>query len=81
LILSCVLCNQKGCSVCKYSGFIEVAGAGMVNNFVLKSANIDFKKYQGYAFGFGVDRLVMIKHKIEDIRILHSSDLRFIEQF
>jgi phenylalanyl-tRNA synthetase alpha chain len=79
--ISCVLCNQKGCPVCKYSGFIEVAGAGMVHPFVLKSAGIDTKKYQGYAFGFGVDRLIMIKHSIDDIRILHSSDLRFIEQF
>ncbi len=79
--ISCVLCNQKGCPVCKKTGFIEVAGAGMIHNFVFKSAGIDYKKYQGYAFGFGVDRLIMIKHNINDIRILHSSDLRFIEQF
>ncbi len=79
--ISCVLCNQKGCPVCKKTGFIEVAGAGMIHNFVFKSAGIDYKKYQGYAFGFGVDRLIMIKHNIDDIRILHSSDLRFIEQF
>ncbi len=79
--ISCVLCNQKGCPLCKNTGFIEVAGAGMIHNFVLKSAGIDHRKYQGYAFGFGVDRLIMIKHNIDDIRILHSSDLRFIEQF
>jgi len=79
--LGCIFCKQKGCSVCKNSGFIEVAGAGMVHNFVLKSAGIDYKKYQGYAFGFGVDRLIMLKHNIDDIRILHSSDLRFIRQF
>jgi phenylalanyl-tRNA synthetase alpha chain len=79
--LACIFCKQKGCSVCKNSGFVEVAGAGMVHNFVLKSAGIDYKKYQGYAFGFGVDRLIMLKHNIEDIRILHSSDLRFIRQF
>ena len=79
--LSCIFCKQKGCSVCKNSGFVEIAGAGMVHNFVLKSAGIDFKKYQGYAFGFGIDRLIMLKHNIYDIRILHSSDLRFIKQF
>jgi len=79
--LACIFCKQKGCSVCKNSGFVEIAGAGMVHNFVLKSAGIDYKKYQGYAFGFGVDRLIMLKHNIDDIRILHSSDLRFIRQF
>jgi phenylalanyl-tRNA synthetase alpha chain len=79
--LACIFCKQKGCSVCKNSGFVEVAGAGMVHNFVLKSAGIDYKKYQGYAFGFGVDRLIMLKQNIDDIRILHSSDLRFIRQF
>jgi phenylalanyl-tRNA synthetase alpha chain len=79
--LGCIFCKQKGCSVCKNSGFVEIAGAGMVHNFVLKSAGIDYKKYQGYAFGFGVDRLIMLKHNIDDIRILHSSDLRFIKQF
>jgi phenylalanyl-tRNA synthetase alpha chain len=79
--IGCIFCNQKGCQVCKKSGFIEVAGAGMIHSFVLKSAGIDFKKYQGYAFGFGLDRLIMLKHGINDIRILHSSDLRFIKQF
>jgi phenylalanyl-tRNA synthetase alpha chain len=72
--------REKDCPVCKNSGFVEIAGAGMVHNFVLKSAGIDYKKYQGYAFGFGVDRLIMLKHNIDDIRILHSSDLRFIRQ-
>jgi phenylalanyl-tRNA synthetase alpha chain len=79
--LGCIFCKQKGCSVCKNSGFVEIAGAGMVHNFVLKSAGVDYKKYQGYAFGFGIDRLIMLKHNIDDIRILHSSDLRFIRQF
>jgi phenylalanyl-tRNA synthetase alpha chain len=79
--IGCIFCKQKGCATCKNSGFVEVAGAGMVHNFVLKSAGIDYKKYQGYAFGFGVDRLIMLKHNIDDIRILHSSDLRFIRQF
>jgi phenylalanyl-tRNA synthetase alpha chain len=79
--IGCIFCKEKGCATCKNSGFVEVAGAGMVHNFVLKSAGIDYRKYQGYAFGFGVDRLIMLKHNIDDIRILHSSDLRFIRQF
>jgi phenylalanyl-tRNA synthetase alpha chain len=79
--IGCIFCKEKGCATCKNSGFVEVAGAGMVHNFVLKSAGIDYRKYQGYAFGFGVDRLIMLKHNIDDIRILHSSDLRFIKQF
>ncbi|GIW67593.1 MAG: phenylalanine--tRNA ligase alpha subunit [Candidatus Parcubacteria bacterium] len=79
--IGCIFCKQRGCIICKKTGFIEVAGAGMVHDFVLKSAGIDYKKYQGYAFGFGVDRLIMLEHGIDDIRILHSSDLRFIRQF
>lgn len=79
--IGCILCKQKGCPVCKYTGFIEVAGAGMIHKNVLKSAGVDYKKYQGYAFGFGIDRLIMIKHRIDDIRLLHSSNLKFIEQF
>jgi len=79
--IGCIFCNQKGCQVCRDSGFIEVAGAGMIHPFVLKSSGLDKKKYQGYAFGFGLDRLIMLKHGISDIRILHSSDLRFIKQF
>ncbi len=79
--ISCVLCHQKGCSVCKRTGWLEIAGAGMIHSYVLKCAHVDPRKYQGYAFGFGLERLIMLKHNIDDIRILHSSDLRFIEQF
>ena len=74
--ISCVICNKSGCPVCKYTGWLEVAGAGMIHPFVLKEANIDSKQFQGYAFGTGLERLIMLKYKINDIRILHSPDLR-----
>lgn len=74
--LSCLLCHGKGCSVCKFSGWLEVAGAGMIHPFVLNQAKIDVKKFQGYAFGTGLERLIMLKYEINDIRILHSADLR-----
>ncbi|GIW66705.1 MAG: phenylalanine--tRNA ligase alpha subunit [Candidatus Parcubacteria bacterium] len=81
--IGCIFCQGKGkkCSICKNTGFIEVAGAGMIHPNVLAAAKIDHKKYQGYAFGFGIDRLIMLRHSINDIRLLHSSDLRFIDQF
>ncbi len=77
--LSCILCSQKGCEVCKKTGWLEVAGAGMIHPFILKEANIDKNKFQGYAFGTGIERLIMLKYKINDIRILHSFDLRVNE--
>ncbi|GBD34366.1 Phenylalanine--tRNA ligase alpha subunit [bacterium HR35] len=74
--LSCLLCQGKGCLVCKFSGWLEVAGAGMIHPFVLKQAKIDPNKFQGYAFGTGLERLIMLKYEINDIRLLHSADLR-----
>jgi len=74
--LSCIFCNQNGCQVCKFSGWLEVAGAGMIHEYVLKSSKIDTNKFQGYAFGTGLERLIMLKYEINDIRLLHSSDLR-----
>jgi phenylalanyl-tRNA synthetase alpha chain len=81
LDFSCLLCNQKGCRVCKNSGWVEFMGAGMVHPNVLKAGGIDPNKYQGWAFGFGLTRLVMMKHKITDIRHLMSGDIRFTNQF
>lgn len=81
LDFSCLLCDQKGCRVCKYSGWIEFMGAGMVHENVLKAGGIDPKKYQGWAFGFGLTRLTMMRYGIDDIRLLTSGDLRFIKQF
>lgn len=81
LDFSCLLCNQKGCRVCKHSGWIEFMGAGMMHANVLKAGGIDPKKYQGWAFGFGLTRLVMMRYGIDDIRLLTSGDLRFMKQF
>jgi phenylalanyl-tRNA synthetase alpha chain len=79
--IECILCNGKGCEVCKNTGYLEVAGAGMIHPFVLKQAMIDTNKYYGYAFGLGIERLVMLKYNIPDVRLFHSGDLRFIRQF
>ncbi len=81
LDFSCLLCEGKGCRVCKHSGWVEFMGAGMVHENVLKAGGIDHKEYQGWAFGFGLTRLVMMRHAIDDIRHLTSGDLRFIKQF
>lgn len=79
--IECMMCGGKGCPVCKNSGWIEIMGAGMVHPFVLKKVGIDAKKWQGFAFGMGFDRLAMVKYNIEDVRLFHSADLRFIHQF
>ncbi len=79
--VSCSLCNKKGCSVCKNTGWIEIMGAGMVHPNVLESANVDSTKYNGFAFGMGIDRVAIIKHKIDDIRLFYGGDLRFLKQF
>jgi phenylalanyl-tRNA synthetase alpha chain len=79
--ISCVFCLQKGCRVCSHSGWLEVAGAGMVNQIVFENAGYARNEWQGFAFGFGFERLVMMKYKIDDIRLLNSGDLRFLRQF
>lgn len=81
LDISCTLCGEKGCRVCKFTGWIEFMGAGMVHPNVLRAGKIDPKKYQGWAFGFGLTRLVMMRYGIDDIRLLTGGDLRFLEQF
>src|SRR3990167_1667370 len=78
---SCPFCDKKGCSVCKHSGWIELGGCGMIHPNVLKEAGIDAVKYSGFAWGFGIDRLVMLKYGIEDIRHFHSGNLKFLRQF
>lgn len=79
--ISCVVCGGKGCSTCKRSGWVEVAGAGMVHPNVFKNSGLVPKNWQGWAFGFGLERLVMMKYKINDIRLFRSGDLRFLNQF
>lgn len=81
LDFSCLLCEGKGCRVCKHSGWVEFMGAGMVHENVLKAGGIDSKKYQGWAFGFGLTRLVMMRYGIDDIRLLTGGELRFLRQF
>jgi phenylalanyl-tRNA synthetase alpha chain len=78
---SCLLCGGKGCRVCKHSGWLEFMGAGMVHKNVLKAGGVDPTEYQGWAFGFGLTRLVMMRYAIDDIRLLMNGDLRFIKQF
>jgi len=79
--VTCFLCGGKGCRVCKNTGWLEIFGAGMTHPNVLKEGGVDSKVYQGFAFGFGLTRLVMLKYGIEDIRLLESGDLRFLKQF
>lgn len=81
LDIKCLICNGKGCSVCKQVGWVELLPCGMVHPNVLKHGGIDPEKYSGFAFGLGLDRLVMMRYGIDDIRHLHSGDLRFNSQF
>ncbi|MCD5382723.1 phenylalanine--tRNA ligase subunit alpha [Candidatus Gracilibacteria bacterium] len=81
--VSCPICGgkEKSCKVCKGNIWLEIGGAGMVHPEVLENSGVDSKKYNGFAFGFGIDRLVMIKHKINDIRLFYENDIRFLKQF
>lgn len=79
--ISCTMCGGKGCGGCKNAGWLEIGGAGMVNQFVFQSAGYEKNQYQGFAWGFGIERLAMMKYKINDIRLFHGGDLRFIKQF
>ena len=79
--LSCAICNGKGCSLCKGTGWIELLGAGIVNPRVLEYAGIDSKEYSGLAFGMGVERAAMIKYGIPDIRLFYENDYRFLKQY
>lgn len=79
--VECILCNGKGCPVCKKTGWLEVAGAGMVHPAVLRNGGYDPDVYSGFAFGFGVERPTMLKYSIGDIRYFYGNDLRFLRQF
>lgn len=80
-MISCPLCNATGCPTCGHSGWMEAMGCGMIHPNVLKEGGLDPEVYTGFAWGFGLDRLVMLKHKIEDIRWLQSGDMEFLSQF
>jgi phenylalanyl-tRNA synthetase alpha chain len=79
--ISCTNCNGAGCSACKNSGWLEIGGAGMVHQNVFEAAGYKKDAYQGFAWGFGLERLAMLKYKIDDIRLFHGGDVRFIQQF
>jgi phenylalanyl-tRNA synthetase alpha chain len=79
--ITCLVCGGRGCPVCKGTGWVEMAGAGMVHPNVLKNSGLNPRHWQGWAFGFGLERLAMMKYKINDIRLFRSGDLRFLEQF
>ncbi len=79
--VSCSLCNQKGCNVCKHSGWLEIMGCGMVDPNVLNACGIDSKTYSGYAFGMGVERIAQLKYRVGDLRMYSENDVRFLKQF
>ncbi len=79
--ISCVLCNGQGCRVCKQTGWLEVAGCGMVHPNVFKACGIDAERYTGFAFGFGIERLAMLRYGVNDLRLFYDNDLRFLAQF
>ncbi len=79
--IGCVICGGKGCRVCKGTGWLEVLGAGMVHPNVLEACGVDSSKYQGFAFGLGVDRFAMLKYGIDNIKLFYENDVRFLNQF
>lgn len=79
--ISCVACGGSGCRVCKNTGWVEVAGCGVVHPNVLRAVNVDPERYTGYAFGMGIDRLTMLRYNVNDIRLYFENDLRFLRQF
>jgi phenylalanyl-tRNA synthetase alpha chain len=79
--MDCILCGGKGCRVCKHSGWLEIAGAGMVHPVVLENGGYDPSEWSGFAFGPGVERPAMLKYNIDDIRLFYGNDLRFLRQF
>lgn len=79
--VSCGLCGGKGCNVCKGSGWLEILGCGMVDPNVLEACGIDSKKYSGFAFGMGIERMAMLKFRVNDLRLYSENDIRFLNQF
>ena len=79
--VSCNICSGKGCNVCKNTGYLEILGCGMVDPNVLDNCGIDSKKYSGFAFGMGIERITMLKYQIKDLRLFFENDVRFLEQF
>ena len=79
--ISCTICSAKGCSVCKYTGWLEILGCGMVDPNVLDSCGIDSNVFSGFAFGMGIERIAQLKYKVSDLRFYSENDIRFLDQF
>lgn len=79
--ISCTICKGKGCNVCKYSGWVEILGCGMVDPQVLENCGIDSNKFKGFAFGMGIERIAMLKYQVKDLRLFFENDVRFLKQF
>ena len=79
--VSCNICSGKGCNVCKNTGYLEILGCGMVDPNVLENCGIDSKKYSGFAFGMGIERIAMLKYEVKDLRLFFENDVRFLKQF
>lgn len=79
--ISCLICKGSGCNVCKHTGWVEIAGSGMVHPNVLRSCNIDPEEYTGFAFGMGIERVTMLRYQINDLRLFSENDVRFLRQF
>jgi phenylalanyl-tRNA synthetase alpha chain len=81
LDISCFICGQQGCKICKHSGWVEIGGCGMVDPDVLRNCKIDPDRFTGFAFGMGIERIAMLKYQINDIRLFTENDIRFLRQF
>jgi hypothetical protein len=79
--ISCTICKGEGCNVCKHTGWVEILGCGMVDPQVLENCGIDSKKYSGFAFGMGIERITMLKYRVKDLRLFFENDVRFLKQF
>ncbi|MCA0365409.1 MAG: phenylalanine--tRNA ligase subunit alpha [Bacteroidetes bacterium] len=79
--VSCFICKGEGCNICKHTGWVEIAGSGMVDPNVLKNCDIDPEQYTGFAFGMGIERITMLKYGINDLRLFFENDIRFLKQF
>ncbi len=79
--ITCLICKGKGCNVCKHSGWVEIAGSGMVHPNVLRHCGIDPEEYTGFAFGMGIERVTMLKYQVNDLRLYSENDIRFLKQF
>jgi phenylalanyl-tRNA synthetase alpha chain len=79
--ISCLICHGKGCNVCKHSGWVEIAGSGMVHPNVLRNVGINTEEFTGFAFGMGIERITMLRYGVNDLRLYSENDLRFLKQF